>query len=260
MSLAIGSLTQVAVGSTTDQILAPAATSGTAPYTYQYYRSTASGFTPGGDNIITGATALALSDSGLTPGTTYYYKVVATDSAGTPATATSAQLTVVTTAATPSQNQFAQTAYLGMTDLRFNGDTLAVQFDPAGTGTLSAGQSVKFSTTGSGIPRVVPCTATSDVAAGYVNYNIKNASFAPGDTLEISMAGNVMFLYATAAINRGTSLTNFPAGAAGGCNGGVAAATGSSGFPIIGYALDTATSGALMRVFLQTPAAPYAID
>jgi hypothetical protein len=74
-----------------------AATGGTGTITRQWYRSTTSGFTPGAGNILSGATNLTLSETGLTPGTTYYYKVVHTDSVGT--TATTAQQTVTTSPA-----------------------------------------------------------------------------------------------------------------------------------------------------------------
>ncbi len=66
-----------------------AASGGTPPYTYQWYRSTTPGFTPGGGNIVVGAVSLTLNDTGLTPGTTYYYKNIVTDS--TLATSTSNQ-------------------------------------------------------------------------------------------------------------------------------------------------------------------------
>jgi hypothetical protein len=38
------------------------------------------GFTPGGGNILAGKTSLSLADTGLTPTTTYYYILAATDS------------------------------------------------------------------------------------------------------------------------------------------------------------------------------------
>jgi hypothetical protein len=268
MSLAIGSITLVSVGSTTANLLAPAATGGSAPVTYQWYRSTTSGFTPGSLTLLTGDTSLSLSDSGLTPGTVYYYEIVATDAAA--AKASSNQLTVTSTASSPNPNQFTLAPYLGMLDLRFNGDTISVQFDPAGSGTLVGGQAVKFSTvstqgTGAsgglnGIPLVVPSTSTADDVAGMVNYDIKSAVFKPGDRMEISLAGNVMYLYAALPVNRGQFVTSLPSSVAGGCNGGVVPVTGSSGLLIVGYSLDTAAIGTLTRIMLQTPAAPYAID
>lgn len=258
MAMVLGSITKINVGATTDT-LQVSPTGATAPVTYVWHRSTISGFTAASSNAIAGAAAATLTDSGLTPGTTYYYIVVATDSEGTPVVA-SASTTVVTTAASPSPNQFAGTPYLGQLDQYYNGDTLPCQFDPTGSGTLVAGQAVKWSTTAGGVPKVEPSLSSSDVVAGYVNYNIKNAQFGPGDFLEISAWGNVMYLYATAAINRGQFLFSLPAAAAGGCNGGMAPVTGSSSNPISGWALDQGTQGSLFRVFLQTPAAPYAVD
>lgn len=250
MAIAIGSLTLVSVGSSTANLQAPAATGGSGSVTYQYYRSTVSGFTPGSANAISGATNQALSDSGLTPGTTYYYEVVATDSLGS--TASTPQLQVVTTAASPQPNQFSLAPYLGMLDLRFNGDTLSVIFDPAGSGTLVAGQAVKFSIGSSNVPLIVPSTGSADVIAGFVNYDIKSAVFNPGDSLEISMDGNVMFLYASLAIQRGQQVTSLPAASPGGCNGGVVPVAGGS-LPIVGIALDTAPIGSLVRIKLMTP-------
>jgi len=95
MALTAGSLSQVSVAATSDSVLSGAATMGSSPYTYQWYRSISGGtFTPGSSNIISGATALALADTNLVPSTTYYYKVVVTDTLGS--TATSAALTVTT--------------------------------------------------------------------------------------------------------------------------------------------------------------------
>ena len=260
MALAVGPISVVSVGSTSDSLLSAAASGGVGPYTYQWYRSTASGFTPGGGNLVAGATSLSLQDSGLTPGTQYYYKIVVTDTGNADATATSAQASVLTSASSPNPNQFTLAPYLGMLDLRFNGDTIACEFDPAGSGTLVGGQAVTFSVNASGLPLVVPSLLASDDVAGYVNYDIKSAVFNPGNRLEISLAGNVMYLYAALAINRGQFVTSLPSAVAGGTNGGVVPVTGSSGNPIVGYALDTQPIGNLIRIFLQTPAAPYAID
>lgn len=258
MAVSVGPISVVSVGSNSDSLLVAAASGGTGPYTYEYHRSTVSGFTPGGGNLIQSGPSLSLLDSGLTPGTQYYYVVKAIDSLA--ASGLSAQLAVMTTAASPNPNQFALAPYLGMLDLRFNGDTISVAFDPAGSGSLVGGAAVKFSVNSSGEPLVVPSLASSDDVAGFVNYDIKSAFFGPGSRMEISMAGNVMYLYATAALNRGQFVYSLPAAAVGGTNGGVAPVTGSSGFPIIGYSLDSVASGSLCRIFLQTPAAPYAID
>jgi hypothetical protein len=95
--LANGTLSSSAVGATVATITDSGASGGSGGYAYQYYRSTTSGFTPGGGNIVSGATSRTLNDTGLSPSTTYYYKNVVTDSSS--GTATSPQLTVTTGAA-----------------------------------------------------------------------------------------------------------------------------------------------------------------
>lgn len=74
------------------------ATGGTGPYTYQWYRSTTQGFTPGGGNILTGKTDRLLVNTGLTANTVYYYVCRATDAAA--ATVDSAEFDVKTLGAT----------------------------------------------------------------------------------------------------------------------------------------------------------------
>lgn len=64
---------------TTTRLVSEAATGGSAPYAYQWHRSTSSGFTPGVGTTIAGATNLTLNDSGLTPNTVYYYVLRVTD-------------------------------------------------------------------------------------------------------------------------------------------------------------------------------------
>jgi hypothetical protein len=65
---------------------------------YNIYRSTTSGFTPSTANLIArGVTATSYSDSGLSPSTTYYYKIEAVDAAGP--SAPSAQASATTQAA-----------------------------------------------------------------------------------------------------------------------------------------------------------------
>lgn len=96
LSLSAGQATTTSAGSTIATVIVTVATGGTAPYTYQWYRSTSSGFVPGGGNIVGGATSRTLNDTGLSNGTTYYYKNVVTDNAA--ATATSNQTSATPTA------------------------------------------------------------------------------------------------------------------------------------------------------------------
>lgn len=249
MSITAGVLSQVAVTSTTDSLLATAATGGSGPYDYQWYKSTTSGFTPGGGNIISGATALTLNDTGLIPNTLYYYKVVATDTGHSNDTAEYTQLAVTTSAPVLSPNQFAQSTYLGMIDLRFPYNSVSVQIDASQATALYSGSAVKIVDSANGIPKVVGCAANSDEVLGFINFDVKTVQFVAGSNAEISMAGNVMYLYATAAIARGVQVSLDLT-----TNGGVRSAAGHTGDDIVGWAYDKATAaGQLIRVFIKTP-------
>lgn len=247
MATTAGALSQVAVGPTTASLLSAVATAGTAPYTYQWYRSTTTGFSPGGGNIIAGATALTLNDTGLIPNTTYYYKVIATDSGAV--AGTSSQLVVQTSVPVQSPNQFAMTSQLGMIDLRFNYNTVAVQIDVAQATALYAGSAVKIVDSAGGVPKVIGCSANTDEVMGFINFDIKTVAFLAGADAEISMAGNVIYLYATGAIARGVQVSLDLS-----TNGGVRSAAGNTGDKIVGWAYDKASAGGqLIRVHLQTP-------
>lgn len=249
MTLTAGTLSQTSVASNSAQLAATAATGGTGPYTYQWYRSTSSGFTPGGGNLISGAMALTLSDTGLIPNTVYYYKVVATDTGHSNDTVIYTQLAVTTTGSSLGPNQFAQTPTLGMIDQRFPYDTLAVQVDVSQATPLFSGSAVKMVDSAGGTPKVIGCTADNDQVLGFINFDIKDASYGSGAPCEISADGNVLYLYATGPISRGARVvldTSSP--------GSVAAATGSTAKRVVGWAYDKATSyGQLIRVFTQTP-------
>lgn len=251
MATTAGALSQVSVTDRVAKLVSAAATAGSAPYTYQWYRSTTSGFSPSGGNAISGATSLNLTDTGLTPGTDYFYKVVATDSGSV--TGTSSQLAVTTAQVTQNPNQFQQAPALGQVDQAYSYNSVVCQIDASEDETLVAGQAVKFTNSAGKVPQVEACDAASDQCVGFINYNIKNRSFVAGDYCEISQDGNVIYLIATAAIARGAKLTSLPAAAVGGCNGGVVTATGSSGYPLIGWAFDKAASGELFRVKVQAP-------
>jgi lysophospholipase L1-like esterase len=88
-NLTAGAVGCVDADTTTINMLSAAATGGTGSKTYQWYRSTTTGFTPGPGNLLSGATSLTLADSASLSSGTYYYRVIATDAAA--ATATSAQ-------------------------------------------------------------------------------------------------------------------------------------------------------------------------
>lgn len=84
--LTAGSPSVTVISSTSLQVTATAPFGGTAPYTYQWQRSTSSG---SGFSNISGATTLTYTDTGLTQGTLYYYRLIVTDALS--ATATSAE-------------------------------------------------------------------------------------------------------------------------------------------------------------------------
>jgi hypothetical protein len=80
-----------------------AASGGTGPYTYQWHRSTTSGFTPDGTTALTGGTTLTFNDTTAVNNTQYYYKLVATATVGGSATSNqvSALISVPTAVPTP---------------------------------------------------------------------------------------------------------------------------------------------------------------
>lgn len=249
MALTPGVITVGAITPNTVQLSASEPQSGSAPFTYQWYRSQTSGFSPGPGNMISGATALEFTDTGLVPGTKYYYKLIATEDGPSPDEAAYTQAEAVTSAPVQNPNQFAQGAYLGMIDLRFPYNTVSVLIDTTESGDLYAGGAVKLVDSAGGVPKVVGCTADTDEVFGFLNYDIKTVAFKAGMAAEVSMAGNVMSLYSTGAISRGAKVCLTLS-----TNGGVAAATGSSGKRVVGWAYDKATlPGQLIRVFLKTP-------
>lgn len=248
MSVTAGTISLVQAGSNSLKLTCTPASGGTGPYTYQWYMSTSTPLTPGGGNILAGKTSLDLEVDGLIPNVTYYFVLRATDTGASNATDDSSEFDASTTPQSLSQNQFAQTAVLGQLDMPYNFNTIPVQIDVSESGTLYAGDPIKIVDSPGGVPKVVKCTADSDSCFGFINYNVKNVGYVAGDAAEISQAGNVMWLYATGAIGRGTRVELDLV------NGGVAAVSGSGGENIVGWAFDKATaSGQLFRVKIMAP-------
>jgi hypothetical protein len=249
MATTAGALSLVSVSSTTASLSSAVATAGTAPYTYQWYRSTTTGFSPGPGNILTGKTSLTLNDSALIPNSIYYYKVVATDSSSPAVAGTSSQLAVTTLVASQSPNAFGQSQFLGMIDMKFDYNTMSAQIDvTAGAAVYRAGQAVKVvANTAGGVPKVIGVSADADVVLGFINFDIKSQSFVAGSMCELSMNGNVIWLYAGEAITQGLRVclkADQP---------GTVWATGHTA-NLVGWALDgAAAAGELIRVFLLTP-------
>lgn len=251
MSLTAGTLSQVAVSGSSISVSSTPATGGTGPYTEAYYISTTTGFSPGAGNIVAGASGLAATISGLTPNTQYYIKAVYTDVGASNATITSTQLASVTGAASLSPNSFNQTPTAGQIDLRFDYDTVSAQIDVSQATPLYAGAPVKLVpyTSPNSAPKVVGIAAVTDEVFGYINFDIKTVQYGAGSLCELSLAGNVMYLYSVGAITQGAqvipSLITM---------GGVAQATGSSNANLVGFAYDgAAAAGVLIRIKLGTP-------
>lgn len=209
MSLAAGALSKVLVGPQTAALSSAVATGGTGPYTYQWYKSTTTGFSPGAGNIISGATALTLNDSGLQPATSYFYVVIATDTGNSNVTANSTQLTVLTEPQ-QNQNQFDMSIIVGMVDLRVGPtNVISAQVDSsvstatAPLNVIFPGQGVKVvANTKGGILKVAPVASKSDQCIGFVAYNIKDILYKPGENLEVALWGSVIWCYATGAITQ----------------------------------------------------------
>lgn len=88
--LTAGAVSQASATNTTINMASGEATGGTGPYTYQWYRSTTSGFAIGAGTLVSGATALTLADTSGAQGIPYFYRMRSTDSLS--ATADSAQV------------------------------------------------------------------------------------------------------------------------------------------------------------------------
>jgi hypothetical protein len=75
------------------QLSASRPATGTTGYTYQWYRATTSGFTPGVGNALSGATSTTLNhlDTTAVAGTPSFYKLIASDSQDPPKSVTYAQ-------------------------------------------------------------------------------------------------------------------------------------------------------------------------
>lgn len=146
-----------------------------------------------------------------------------------------------------SMNQKYQTPVKGQLDLRFNGQTVSgvVKSDEAVD--LIPGQAVKMVDSASKVPTFTAVTADTDDIYGFVNYNMKNVSFAAGTPVEVSaMRNNVMYMEASAAIARNAKVMVVVTGSK--------VATATTGKTIAGRAYDKAAAdGDLIRVTIDLP-------
>jgi hypothetical protein len=189
-----------------------------------------------------------LNDTDLIPNTVYYYKLVYTDTGHSNDQVTATQVTLTTNPAVQGINQFAQSPFLGMVDLKVGPTNItAGQVDSSQSGSLYAGSFVKIVNSTLQPPSVVGISADTDNAWGVIVYDIKSQAYGVGDRAEIAQSGTCMWLYATGAITRGTEVSPDITSP-----GSVQAATGVDA--IIGYAFDEAVAyGDLIRVILSTP-------
>lgn len=96
MPFSIGIPVQVLVTPTTVSLQAPTPLEGTAPFTYQWYRSPVPFTDPGVGTLLTGEIESALIDIDLPSNAIFYYLVTVTDSALSPLTAISPAVGICT--------------------------------------------------------------------------------------------------------------------------------------------------------------------
>jgi beta-glucosidase len=97
-----GALTTTATSTTQISMSWTASSAPCSGITYTIFRSTAAGFTPSSNNQVTsGLTATAYSDTGLTPSTTYYYLVEAVGSGLSSAASSQASATTQSVVVSP---------------------------------------------------------------------------------------------------------------------------------------------------------------
>lgn len=146
-------------------------------------------------------------------------------------------------------NQFAQSVVKGFVDLKLSSSTIACQVYTSESPALVPGQCVKRVDSGGPgtLPVVTAVGADTDDIFGVVNYSQKNASFAAGSALEVSVfTGNYVYMEASAAISAQARVEYVVSGAK------VALAT--SGKRVLGVALDKANAaGDLIRVYVDLP-------
>lgn len=146
-------------------------------------------------------------------------------------------------------NKFAPTEEIkGRRVLPANTESISGIVDASQADALLPGDPVKIVATSQGLPHFAKA-GVGDVVAGFVEWNVIRPSYAAGKICQISMAGNVMYMEAGAAIQAGafvnvTNLTTVVVGAAAG--------SGSK----LGIALEAATAaGQLIRVKIGEPVA-----
>jgi hypothetical protein len=146
---------------------------------YSIYRSTTSGFTPSASNLVTTASAVTYSDTGLTASTTYFYLLEATDSEGN--SLSSNQVSATTNATAPAPNF----------TLAVSSASLIVTAGASGTETVTVTPENGFPTTSavafncSGLPTGATCSfspTTANAAGNMVSTLTVNTAAASAAT------------------------------------------------------------------------------
>lgn len=148
-------------------------------------------------------------------------------------------------------NQFGQLPLQGQIDQLLSPNTIPCVVDLSQSGQLVAGQAVKLVDNLGGPPKIIGCTADTDVVFGYINYSTKTSAYNPGDACQVSISWNVMYMTASAAIARGAPIKPVISGQK--------IVTAAAGNLVSGYAFDKATAnGDLIRVLIKGFGSPPA--
>lgn len=149
-------------------------------------------------------------------------------------------------------NQFKQGKAVGDIALGFFGgeSVISVRYNPSGTGDLVAGETVRLVDLGSsdlaGVPIIDKRATDLQAIFGVVKRSLKQAKFEPGDFVEVAINDTVMYLKAAGALNRGVKVSGVAA------TPGSIQAIGTKAY--LGYTLDKAGSGDIVRVMLKPDA------
>jgi len=149
-------------------------------------------------------------------------------------------------------NQFKPGKAVGDIALNFFGaeSIISVRYNPNGTGNLIPGETIRLVDLGAsdlaGDPIVDKRTTEVQAIFGTVRRSLKQATFAPGDTVEVAIEGAVMYLKAAAALTRGVKVSGVVA------TPGSVQAIGTKAY--LGYTLDKAGIGDIIRIYLKNDA------
>lgn len=145
-----------------------------------------------------------------------------------------------------NMNQFGQTPLKGLVAAIINPDTLSVRVDPNSVATLVPGDAVVLTTT-AGNEILVDKALASQIAFGIVIYQVKIDKFKANDLMEIALNSSVIYVEASGTITR-NQYVEFVA-----ATSTMIASSGTN--PVVGLALDSATSGNLFRILVRATVA-----